>query len=428
MGVVSDRQLRNQPVDQVRVYIIRHPNFTEGEELANAVAARLEGPPGPPAAYPIATRVLCEAANPSIKNGEPQYIEKNASIFPVAILLADKMLTEAMQGPWLAFRDDLTDAILSQNDQKKDAKEAYMLPLIVATDEDAVDPLNLGRNAIQAERAFEWPHPLCSHANVTRILLHTYRLILSGLELNRFDAPTETAPTRRQVFLSHAKADLKESESAERIPIVDRLRKRMNDSNYGLNPYFDATHALPGFGWRNQFIKAIKESSFVAVATDSYASRPDCQWELLEAKRARKPILSVNAVRDRETVSFAYGGNLPNRRVGRLDDGEVDELLLDLVTEIARVELWLREAQWVAVKAGLPDAVLLPRQAELVDLAFYILDHCSEGDKNTSHNTLVYPDPPLSDDLLSLIEALKPDNLDVLPLSHLRAKLWTGTI
>ena len=422
---MSDRQLGNQPVDQVRVYIIRHPSFAEGEEIANVVAARLEGPPGPPGAYPIATRVLCEAADPSIENGEPQYIEKNASVFSVAIFLADKLLTEAMQGPWSAFRKDLTDAIPSQDEQKKDA---YILPLIVATDEEAVDPLNLGKDTFQAERAFEWPHPLCSEASVTRILLHTYRLILSGLELNRFDAPTDAGPVRRQVFLSHAKADLKESERADRVAVVDRLRQRMNDSNYGLSPYFDATHALPGFRWRNQFIKAIKESSFVAVATDNYASRPECQWELLEAKRARKPILSVNAIRDRETVSFAYGGNLPSSRVDRLDDGEVDELLLDLMTEIARMELWLREAQWVTVKVGLPDAVLLPRQAELVDLAFYVLDHRSEGDKNTTRDTLVYPDPPLSDDLFPLIEALKPDNLDILPLSQLRAKLWTGTI
>ena len=422
---MSNSQLQNQPVDQVRVYIIRHPNFAEGEELANAVAARLEGPPGPPSANPIATRVLCEAANPSVENGEPHYIDKKASIFSIAIILADGLLTKALQGPWSGFRVDLADAMPSQEQQNEDA---FILPLVVSTDEESIDPLNLGRNAPQAERAFQWQDPLSSEAAVTRILLHTYRLVLSGLDLSRFDAPRDTNPIRRQVFLSHSKADLQESEQAGGVAIVDRLRQRMNDSNYGLSPYFDATHMLPGFRWNDQFIKAIKESSFVAVVTDSYASRPDCLRELLQAKRERKPILSVNAVGDRENVSFAYGGNLPNRRVGRLNGGEADELLLDLIAEVARVELWLREAQWVTEKAGLPDAVLLPRQAELVDLAFYVLDHRPEGDNNISHGTLVYPDPPLSEDQLTLIETLKPDNLDVLPLSNLRAKLWAGTI
>lgn len=423
--MLSDGQLQNQPVDQVRVYIIRHPNFSEGEDLANAVAARLEGPPGPTAANPIATRVLCEAANPSLVNGEPHYIDKSASAFSVAIILADKLLTEALQGPWSGLRLNLADAIPSQEAQNQ---REFILPLVVSVHEETNDPLDLGRNAPQAERAFQWEYPLSSEAAVTRILLHTYRLILSGLDLNRFDSLSDTNPISRQVFLSHSKTDLQEVEQSGRVAIVERLRQRINNSNYGLNPYFDATNVMPGYSWSKQFVKAIKDSSFVAVVTNSYASRPDCLWELLLAKRERKPILSVNAVDDREHVSFAYGGNLPNRRVGRFDDREADELLLDLIAEVARVELWLREAQWVTEKAGLPNAVLLPRQVELVDLAFYVLDHRPRGDRNTSHGTMVYPDPPLSENLLPLIRALKPDNLDVLTLSQVRTKLWIGTV
>lgn len=90
--------------------------------------------------------------------------------------------------------------------------------------------------------------------------------------------------------------------------------------------------------------------------------------------------------------------------------------------EMARVELWLREARAVVAQAGVPDATLLPRPVELVDLAFQVLEHHAKGD--TSHRTiLVYPDPPLSDDLNELIEALKPPNFEVLPLSRLQVDL-----
>ena len=91
--------------------------------------------------------------------------------------------------------------------------------------------------------------------------------------------------------------------------------------------------------------------------------------------------------------------------------------------EMARVELWLREARAVVAQAGVPDATLLPRPAELVDLAFQVLEHQAKGDTKHRPSILVYPDPPLSDDLYELLEALKPPDFEVLPLSRLQVDL-----
>ena len=165
----------------------------------------------------------------------------------------------------------------------------------------------------------------------------------------------------------------------------------MRGTNYGLEAYLDEMHALAGWPWKEQFKEAIGQGAFLAVDTDAYAARPICQWELLQAKRDRRPILSINAVRERQPVTFAYGGNLPSTRAPDLDDDAgVDRLLLALMTEMVRIELWLDEARAAVEFAGLPEPVLLPRPVELADLAFHVLEHGTDGPLAS----LVYPDPP----------------------------------
>ena len=287
----------------------------------------------------------------------------------------------------------------------------------------ALDPLQTEEalahslGSIQAERAYDWAHGVADGHAVTRILLQTCRLILDGLDRIVRNLATGAGPARRVVFLSHAKADLRTAEAENRDALVSRLTERMHGTNYGLEAYLDETHALSGWPWKDQFRKAIGQGAFLSVDTDAYAARPICQWELLQAKRDRRPILSINAVRERQPVTFAYGGNLPSTRVPDLDDDAgVDRLLLDLMTEMVRIELWLYEARAAVERAGLPEPVLLPRPVELTDLAFHVLEHGADG----SRATLVYPDPPLSRDLRELIDALRPSRLHVLPLSELQ--------
>ena len=361
-----------------------------------------------------------------MKRDRPQFVDLGASVFSVAVLLADMSLTNALKEEWSTVRDTLVAAMAPEGDLPT---SGFVIPLVIAVNEQALDPLQtegalpLDEGVIQAERAYEWQHPISDPRGVTRILLHICRLILDGLDVTQTEGASGIEPGRRLVFLSHAKSDLQVEEAEDRDAIVERLRQRMNNTNYGLEAYFDATHALPGLGWRRQFQRAIESGSLFAVGTDSFASRPTCLWELLQAKRARRPIVSINAVRERETSSFAYGGNLPSKRVVRFDDAELDRLLLDLVMEMTRAELWLREARAVVAQAGEPDATLLPRPAELVDLAFQVLEHQGEGGGNHRRAVLVYPDPPLSNDLQELIEALKPANFEVLPLSSLQVDL-----
>ena len=95
----------------------------------------------------------------------------------------------------------------------------------------------------------------------------------------------------------------------------------------------------------------------------------------------------------------------------------MDQLMLDLFTEMLRMELWHHEARAATQRAGIQAVTLLPRTVELADLAFHVLDQC-ESD-SPAGATIVYPDPPIPPHLRELIDALLPPTLSVRPLSDL---------
>ena len=103
-------------------------------------------------------------------------------------------------------------------------------------------------------------------------------------------------------------------------------------------------------------------------------------------------------------------------RVPALEDVTMDQLMLDLLNEMLRAELWLTEARATAERAGISQATLLPRPVELADLAFHVLDRKPDASDDA---TLVYPDPPLPPHLRELVDVLRPPDLAVRPLSDL---------
>ena len=397
------------PLDTVRLFVVHHPASRQAATIADAVVRYFEGDSVALKPQPIPTRVLSQPAITDDPAGPPPLIDFTASAFSVAVLLADVDLQRALANRWGDLRRALVDAIPPQSGP---APTGFCLPVVIAMDQDALDPLNTAEVApedggIQAERAYGWPHSVSAAHGIVRILLHACRLMLDGLE--QLQPNDGGLPTQRTVFLSHAKADLPR-ERAESL--VHGLAARMQGTNYGLEAYLDETHALPGRPWRRQFRQAIDQGALIAFDGEAYPSRPECQRELLRAKRSRRPILTINTLAERRTTRFAYSGNLPVVPLPPVDDFAMDELMLDLFTEMLRVELWYHEARAATERAGIKAVTLLPRTVELADLAFHVLDQCEPDSPGGA--TLVYPSH-----LRELIDALLPPTLSVRPLSDL---------
>ena len=107
------------------------------------------------------------------------------------------------------------------------------------------------------------------------------------------------------LFVSHAKADLAQTEDA-----AQRILEHVVLDTTG-KAFFDRTQLLPGEPLSTQIDRAAGRGVFVAVRGDAYSSRIWCQRELMTAKRQGLPTLSVEILRRGEHRSAPYGGNGP---------------------------------------------------------------------------------------------------------------------
>ena len=184
------------------------------------------------------------------------------------------------------------------------------------------------------------------------------------------------------LFVSHAKSDL--------VPTKQAAEKIANyaKTNLTAQAFFDRTELFTGEPLNEQIDFAVSRGVFVAVRGDSYSSRIWCQRELLQAKRHGLPTLTVEVLQKGERRSLAYGGNSPTLvwDKNRDDPGKV---VAWAMTEWLRAIHFLREGKRIRDAAGLPEAELLIRPPELLDMA--------QGPLHSGAPQLVmHPDPELS--------------------------------
>lgn len=190
------------------------------------------------------------------------------------------------------------------------------------------------------------------------------------------------------VFLSHARADL---ESSDRLAL--QLRDRLaSDTDIRVDLHEHAGH--PGRWLRDELRAAGSAAVLLVVRTDSYSDDPWCAEDLVLAKTAHVPIVTVLCTSQGESRAAVYGGN---HRTVHWQPGRQWEV-------IGRcVQAWLHHRHFavfgraVLGLAGLPtDSVLLSRRPELLDLG-------------ATRGLVVYPDPPMPEAERDVLRANRPD-------------------
>jgi CHAT domain-containing protein len=203
------------------------------------------------------------------------------------------------------------------------------------------------------------------------------------LSLDRFLAPDGAASSR--LFISHAKADLDGTGRAAE----EFLKHAVTETT--AMAFFDKVSLLPGEDLDRQVDEGAAKGVFVAVRGDRYSSRAWCRRELLVAKRAGLPTLTVEVLSAGESRSAAYGGNGPSvvwDRTAKPQDAAAQVLTLAMVAAV-RHRFFLAEASRVITGAELPESTTcLSRPPELLDLV-------ALRDRKDGALTVLHPDPPL---------------------------------
>lgn len=290
-------------------------------------------------------------------------------------------------------------------------ENATIIP--IALDETAFNLNDLFdyRNFI---RAFEYDLKTMKDHLFIAIAHEIYRCSLN----DKFKKITLGNESALKLFLSHAK------DGKDGIKLSKALKVFIDNSS--MRNFFDTTDIAPGYRFDEEIVGHIKESTIIAIHTDSYSSRYWCQREILSAKENNRPIIAVDSLEEFEDRRFPFASNIPGIHIqlngGEPDDNDLLRILSTALLETIRFfysELLLKQykqAEWI-----IPEAVIISRPPEVSDIE-KILYIDGKG-INYKHKVLVYPEPPLYFEEMNFlsnlgIEVRTPLTLDFCPLNQ----------
>jgi hypothetical protein len=235
-------------------------------------------------------------------------------------------------------------------------------------------------------RVYDFPRETIKERACLAIFHEIYRI---GLNESRKQL-SHGKESALKLFLSHAK------DKGHGVAAATALKQIIENSP--MREFFDATDIAAGYDFEAEILAHVKDSTLVAIHSDSYSSRYWCQREILAAKDADRPIVAVDLIGKFEDRRFPLGGNLPVVRVPVENDHQIKEAHLLGIVQAALVETIrffycqvclsaYQAAKWfpadVHLSARPPEACVLARLA------------VSIKEENDGCLDFVYPDPPI---------------------------------
>lgn len=199
-----------------------------------------------------------------------------------------------------------------------------------------------------------------------------------------------------KIFISHSKRDKDNLGRVNAENLRDYLRKETKGDSF-----YDVNDIVDGFRFDKQIESAIKDSLLIVLFTNTYSSREWCRRELLTAKKHQIPAIAVFMVDGDIDRVFPYIGNIPST-IYNGDWRPVLNLLFRTALDQYHELLLLGE---------LSDAEtsVLPFSPEAFSLS--IVDK--------SKKKILYPEPPLGQEEIDILQAIRSDTKFYTPMQYL---------
>jgi SLOG cluster2/TIR domain len=375
----------SQYLPRLVIYVVWHPAFERGRQMAERIYAHFSRDPERPNARGLGIPVFFRSATTANDQAPPPISIASARHTAVIALVDAEMMTG---GPaWKSYVTQLWDEASAQPEQHRlfpvaFTKGAYNLS-------QAISEANFIR--LQNEAPETAPARLLNRLTNDLARLLTQRPRVASLEAQ---AEPSASPTKIRLFLSHAKLD------GEKTALA--LRNYVHD-NLALDTFFDAIDIAAGFRIKDEIDRGIDEATIAVVLTDAYASRVWCQHEIIRAKRHGRPVVVIHAIEEGEARSFPYIGNVPTIRWRTSEPGRIEAVIGLVLREVLRAEYFQQHFEDLRALFRVPEAVrALPRAPELLTC----LALRAETEKVPY---FVYPDPPLAAQEIELLSELDPN-------------------
>jgi hypothetical protein len=198
--------------------------------------------------------------------------------------------------------------------------------------------------------------------------------------------------SRIKVFISHTK---KAGKGEDITGLVKEVRDSIASTR--LHAFFDAQDIQPGEDWSETLLTEASNSAMLAIRTDVYPSRSWCQREMLTAKLAGLPIVTIDSVGHSEERGSFLMDHIARVAVSRSETGWDRRSILIalnlLVDECLKRELWTEQQRAAADRASLKDAWWASHAPEPITLSPKLRKIAAASPGNTM--MILHPDPPL---------------------------------
>lgn len=380
----------------LNIYIVWHPKFTLGKDYADflytSFCRNFQQPLSRGMGIPVFFRWQLYTNNKPL-NIDFEIADRNA----VIILVDDEMFSD---DAWGQFAKD----VISDK-----AKNKRVFP--VALSNYAYDALpGVKEQFIRLQTITDLNEKTEFEKRCKKLrseLLHDLARLVLNMN-SSFEAAGDTSPPPVKLFISHAKKD------GESIAMNFRDYIR---SETKLSSFFDANDIANGYDFEKEIAGGVKNSALVVFQTDEYATREWCRIEVITAKRYKSPIVIVNAITHGEKRSFPYIGNAPSIRWNNNFDEIIDLALVQVLYNLYN-ELLLESYIKIYKPAKENEIAYLTLPPEL----FNYLDIIKLKREGKKAIVVLYPDPPLGNEELKLLNDIDDEITFTTPIMLPRLK------
>lgn len=206
------------------------------------------------------------------------------------------------------------------------------------------------------------------------------------------------SPPPVKLFLSHAKSD--------GLTITKSIRGYIK-LNTSLDDFFDTYDIPPGYNFSDIIKSAIPNCLLLVVHTDEYSSRNWCRKEVLISKELSVPILVLDCLNETEKRSFPYMANVQTLRVNTSEINN-ERIIFAALMEVLRYKY--QALYNVAILDSFECKISNKNVFGYPPELYTIVQKVDKKD-----GLVLYPDPPLGNDEISILKKYDNDIVYVTP-------------
>jgi hypothetical protein len=376
------------------IYIIWHPDYIEGQPIADFLYSALCRNPEKPLVRSLGIPVYFRNKNYANDN-HPININFAESEYTAIIpLVSSEFVNDKNYGCYI-------DGLLDECNKEKNKRRLYPVALSKHAYNVSEKLASINFIRIDTSKCNNIDTNERIQKQIESPILHELCRLLMNMKSATDETESFSFLPPIKLFISHSKHDESKLEAM-------KFRNYINSETH-LKTFFDTNDIAFGSNFGDEIKKAAAETALVVFQSDSYADREWCRIEVLTAKSYGCPIVIVNAVQNGEKRVFPYLGNYPSIRFK-----ENYQAIIDLTLEQVLFNRYTRK--YLDSLTDLYNLKVDRILSNVPELFNFIQLRKSRLPQKKKYDLVIYPDPPLGSEEMDMLNEFDDNFVFITPL------------